>query len=120
METEKRTRFLQNLPTRKVILVGLLVGLPIVAMAAIGYYFFFGTDRLQQQRAAQFVTNSNTPQYPIIGNRKTRIYHWHGCPNYFDVAPNNQVIFASPEEAEQRRFRPAENCSGAPPRAQTR
>jgi hypothetical protein len=62
------------------------------------------------------VIRSPKPNYPIIGNRRTRIYHWHSCPNYYDIAPENQVIFATSEEAEERRFRPAQNCSSAPPR----
>lgn len=119
METEKRTWFLPNLSMRKRIFAGLLLVLPTLALV-IGFYFYFGRNHLQQSQTVPFVTSSSAPQYPIIGNRKSRIYHWHGCPNYFDVAPNNQVIFASVEDAERRRFRPAENCSGAPPRSQSR
>ncbi|MGI9107066.1 MAG: hypothetical protein ACR2G4_12555 [Pyrinomonadaceae bacterium] len=96
----------QRLVQRKGILVAALVVLSIVALTIGSYYL--GASR------------SPKPHYPIIGNRRTRIYHWHGCPNYYDVAPENQVIFATPEEAEERRFRAAQNCSSAPPRSTPR
>jgi len=117
MELNKPILFLRNLLAQRKVVLGLLIGLPLLALAIIiGYYF--GVNRYYP-RAAQLVSSSK-PEHPIIGNRKSRIYHWHGCPNYFDVAPENQVVFATPEDAEKRRFRPAENCSGLPPRSQTR
>ncbi len=47
---------------------------------------------------------------PIIGNKRSRIYHRPDCPNYADVAPQNRVPFASAAEAEQAGYRVARNC----------
>ena len=46
----------------------------------------------------------------IRGNRRSKIYHWPGCPNYDDIAPHNRVPFRSREEAEQAGYRAARNC----------
>jgi endonuclease YncB( thermonuclease family) len=46
----------------------------------------------------------------IRGNKHSKIYHWPGCPNYDDIAPNNRVTFRTREEAEKAGFRPAKNC----------
>jgi hypothetical protein len=47
---------------------------------------------------------------PIRGNKRTKIYHWPGCPNYDDIAPRNRVPFGSREAAEQAGYRAARNC----------
>lgn len=88
---------------RRRITIGVLAGLAIVGLTIGSYYF--GASR------------APAAHQPIIGNRRTRIYHWYGCPNYYDIAPENQVVFATTEEAEARRFRPAQNCPSAPPRS---
>ena len=68
------------------------------------------------ERPAPAATNSNTATPhesaagPIIGNRRSRIYHWPGCPNYNDVSPQNRVSFSSREEAERAGYRAARNC----------
>jgi hypothetical protein len=46
----------------------------------------------------------------IIGNRRSRVYHWSGCPDYGTVAAQNRVAFPSREAAEQAGYRPAGNC----------
>jgi micrococcal nuclease len=48
--------------------------------------------------------------YPVIGNRKSHIYHRPDCPNYRQVAPKNRVAFNSAAEAEQAGYRVARNC----------
>ena len=48
--------------------------------------------------------------YPIIGNRRSHIYHRPDCPNYSQVAPHNQVAFNSVAEAEAVGYRLAGNC----------
>lgn len=48
--------------------------------------------------------------YPVVGNRKSRIYHRPDCPNYSQVAPHNRVAFNSPAEAEEAGYRRAGNC----------
>jgi hypothetical protein len=52
---------------------------------------------------------SSSP-YPIIGNRKSHIYHRPDCPNYSQVAPHNRVTFNSAIEAEAAGYRVAGNC----------
>ena len=37
--------------------------------------------------------------YPIIGNRRSHIYHRPECPNYSQIAPHNQVAFNNVAEA---------------------
>src|ERR671910_814585 len=46
----------------------------------------------------------------IRGNRRSKIYHWPGCPNYDDIAPHNRVPFSTAEEARQAGYRAARNC----------
>lgn len=47
---------------------------------------------------------------PIIGNRKSHIYHRPDCPNYTATAPKNRTVFSSPAEAESAGYRLAKNC----------
>jgi len=47
---------------------------------------------------------------PVIGNRRSRVYHWSGCPDYDKVSAQNRVAFPSREAAEQAGYRPAGNC----------
>jgi len=58
----------------------------------------------QAQRATPMPTG------PIVGNRKSRIYHRSDCPNYRDVSPRNRVPSATPAEAEAAGYRLAKNC----------
>lgn len=53
---------------------------------------------------------TTTSSYPVIGNRKSHIYHRSDCPNYSQVAPKNRVSFHSPTEAEEAGYRVAGNC----------
>ncbi len=47
---------------------------------------------------------------PIIGNRRSRIYHRPDCPDYAKVAPKNRIVFESTADAEAAGFRQARNC----------
>lgn len=47
---------------------------------------------------------------PIIGNRRSRIYHRPDCPDYDKVAPKNRIMFDSAAAAEGAGFRQARNC----------
>jgi endonuclease YncB( thermonuclease family) len=49
--------------------------------------------------------------YPIIGNRRSHIYHRPDCPNYSQIAPHNRVRFNSAADAEAAGYRMAGNCS---------
>jgi len=55
-------------------------------------------------------STSSTSPYPVIGNRKSRIYHRPDCPNYSQVAPQNRTAFNSAVEAEEAGYRVAGNC----------
>lgn len=46
----------------------------------------------------------------IRGNKRTKIYHWPGCPNYDDIAIHNRVPFKTREEAKRAGYRAARNC----------
>lgn len=46
----------------------------------------------------------------IVGNRRSMIYHWPGCPGYTQVAPDNRVLFPTREAAERAGYRAARNC----------
>lgn len=50
------------------------------------------------------------PTFPIIGNRRSHIYHRPDCPNYSQVSPENRVEFASAAAAEAAGYRLARNC----------
>ena len=50
------------------------------------------------------------PAEPVIGNRRSNVYHWPGCPDYDKVSTQNRVTFPSCEAAEQAGYRPAGNC----------
>jgi micrococcal nuclease len=54
--------------------------------------------------------SASTSPYPVIGNRKSHIYHRPDCPNYSQVAPHNRVAFNSAAEAEGAGYRVAGNC----------
>jgi micrococcal nuclease len=47
---------------------------------------------------------------PIIGNRRSHIYHRPDCPNYSQVAAENRAEFGSSAEAEAAGYRVAKNC----------
>jgi endonuclease YncB( thermonuclease family) len=47
---------------------------------------------------------------PVIGNRRSRVYHRPDCPDYADVASQNRVPFGSASEAENAGYRLARNC----------
>ena len=54
--------------------------------------------------------SSSMSPYPVIGNRRSHIYHRPDCPNYSQVAPRNRVEFGSVTEAELAGYRRAGNC----------
>src|SRR5215831_154201 len=52
--------------------------------------------------------NQALSPYPVVGNRRSHIYHRPDCPNYSQVAPRNRVGFNSAAEAAG--YRVAGNC----------
>jgi len=47
---------------------------------------------------------------PVVGNSRSHIFQWPGCPYYSDIAPDSRVPFPSPQAAEAAGYRPARNC----------
>ncbi len=47
---------------------------------------------------------------PILGNRRSHIYHRPDCPSYSQIASRNQVPFSNAAEAEAAGYRQARNC----------
>ncbi|MEK6280197.1 MAG: thermonuclease family protein [Acidobacteriota bacterium] len=70
------------------------------------------SDRISTNLSKVFVASARDapPVGYIRGNKRTRIYHWPGCPNYEDIATHNRVPFGSREEAEMAGYRAARNC----------
>jgi len=46
----------------------------------------------------------------VVGNLKSHIYQWPGCPSFGTVAPRNRVEFPNAQAAEAAGYRPAHNC----------
>jgi endonuclease YncB( thermonuclease family) len=53
---------------------------------------------------------ASAPAAPYIGNRRSKIYHWRGCPGYTNIIESNQVPFKTRAEAEAAGYRAAKNC----------
>jgi len=46
----------------------------------------------------------------FVGNRRSKIYHWPGCPGYDKITEGNRVPFKTRAEAEAAGYRAAKNC----------
>ena len=71
-----------------------------------------GTDG-QSSMAMDSAAAALAPSAPIgqiIGNRRSRIYEWPGCPYYAKISAANRVDFSSAQAAEQAGYRAARNC----------
>jgi len=53
---------------------------------------------------------AQTPSAAVVGNRKSHIYHWPGCPSFGRIAPRNRVEFPNAQAARAAGYRPAQNC----------
>lgn len=47
---------------------------------------------------------------PVVGNRRSHIFEWPGCPYYSYISSTNEVPFPNPQAAEAAGYRPAHNC----------
>jgi endonuclease YncB( thermonuclease family) len=47
---------------------------------------------------------------PIVGNQKSHVYHWPGCPAYGKVSAQHRVEFPSRDAAEAAGYHAARNC----------
>ena len=64
---------------------------------------------MRQERPTPAASHEAGLPVLLIGNRRSKIYHAPGDPNYGDVHPNSQVTFWSVAEAEEAGFRRAQN-----------
>jgi endonuclease YncB( thermonuclease family) len=55
-------------------------------------------------------TSSEPTSGPVVGNSRSHIFEWPGCPYYDAISPANRVPFRSPQAAEASGYRPAHNC----------
>jgi hypothetical protein len=60
--------------------------------------------------AADSAMPSGAAYGPVVGNRRSRIYEWPGCPYYNSISPRQRIEFASGQAAEQAGYRAARNC----------
>jgi hypothetical protein len=51
------------------------------------------------------------PSGPIVGNSRTLVYHYPGCPNYSSIAPQVRTEFANARDAERAGYKLAVNCA---------
>jgi micrococcal nuclease len=66
--------------------------------------------RQTAQASEPVATITPPPDGPIVGNQKSHIYHWAGCPDYDKVSTRNRITFTSREAAEAAGYRAAKNC----------
>ena len=66
-------------------------------------------DALLQEPDVALPPRGARLEAPLIGNRRSQIYHEPGMKNYGDVHPNYQVWFWSHDEAHQAGYRRAQN-----------
>lgn len=50
------------------------------------------------------------PDFAVVGNRNSGLYHLPWCPSYELVAPRNRAAFVSVEDAKKNGYRRAGNC----------
>ncbi len=55
-------------------------------------------------------TTSEPTNGPVVGNSRTHVFEWPGCPYYSAISPDSRVPFPSPQAAENAGYRPARNC----------
>ena len=79
---------------------------PLRASASMGN----GQNSVAQNSVAIGSAPPSAPTGPIIGNRRSRIYEWPGCPTYDKISSANRVEFLSAQAAEQAGYRAARNC----------
>jgi endonuclease YncB( thermonuclease family) len=55
--------------------------------------------------------NDESPNLgPVVGNKRSMVYHREDCPDHEKVSLQNRVYFKSPSDAERAGYRVAGNC----------
>ena len=93
----------------------IIAGSFALAFVVTIFSFFFGVKETRVETSAPInVEQAQSPaveiDLKIKGNRKSKIYHLRGCPNYADLKETNIVWFKTTEEAENAGYRMARNC----------
>lgn len=65
------------------------------------------TDSAQPDKGRRYAARRAGP---VVGNRRSLIYEWPGCPDYSKISPRNRVEFANAATAEASGYRAAQNC----------
>ncbi len=92
-----------------------LLGFTAIAtiLAALLFSWYIGLIGISGTQGASSGNTSDSapaPDLKIKGNKRSRIYHLPGCPNYEDIAERNIRWFRTHEEAKAAGFRMARNC----------
>ena len=61
------------------------------------------------------VEKTERPAHAYVGNRRSRRFHAHGCPNGARMSPRNRVRLPNQWEAFWRGYAPARECIVFPP-----
>jgi micrococcal nuclease len=80
------------------------------ARAYTRFPFQFRDQFLADEAAARHARRglwAAAPSGPVIGNRRSRLYHLPGQRHYDDVSPHNRVYFASEDAARAAGYQPA-------------
>lgn len=72
--------------------------------------FRHGTNSPMRLDASGCRTSSEPSSGAVVGNARSHIFEWPGCPYYADISAANRVPFASPQAATAAGYRPARNC----------
>ena len=80
---------------------------PLRASASIGSE---QNSVAQNSMGTDSAASPPAPAGPIIGNRRSHIYEWPGCPGYSKISAANRVQFLDAQAAEQAGYRAARNC----------
>jgi micrococcal nuclease len=85
-------------------------------------YLFPNTAQHQRLLAAQKAAMSESkglwkllkknekPEHPFLGNRRSKRFHAHDCPNGNEMSPRNRVMLENRWEAFMKGYAPAREC----------
>lgn len=73
-------------------------------------YVVLGSEGIQASVTQVSVASEKREAPSIVGNSRSGIYHWSGCPGFSKVSEQNSVYFTTREQAEEAGFRAARNC----------
>jgi len=67
-------------------------------------------ERQVASRPQASVNDESTNLGPVVGNKRSMLYHREDCPDHDKVSPKNREYFKSPGDAERAGYRVAGNC----------